>query len=237
MTKKIIIDGVNVVGCEHLYGGNNCDDIKLSSIYCAKNNCRYKEYKHLQRENKEKIDIIEQMIKILYPNASDDELYDVTFNGEYIDKLKELKDTADTMLMANDIKKQDIDSLREANERLEQKNKELKEAYDEISNNSEILHENHSLRIANAKLSEDLWQHGISMREWREQSLKYRSALEEILESAKFAQCLPCGSGNLEDCLNCNDDTTNNGQFCMEKRIHEIKTKCVEVLNDKKFND
>lgn len=60
----------------------------------------------------------------------------------------------------------------------------------------------------------------------------YESALEEILESAKFAQCLPCGSGNLEDCLNCNDDTTNNGQFCMEKRIQDIKQKCVEVLND-----
>ena len=54
-----------------------------------------------------------------------------------------------------------------------------------------------------------------------EEKENYRSALEEILESAKFAQCLPCGSGNLEDCLNCDDDTTNNGQFCMEKRIHE----------------
>lgn len=62
----------------------------------------------------------------------------------------------------------------------------------------------------------------------------YKTALEEILESAKFAQSLPCGSGNLEDCLNCNDDTTNNGQFCMEKRIQEIKTKCVEVLNESK---
>lgn len=61
---------------------------------------------------------------------------------------------------------------------------------------------------------------------------KYRSALEKILESAKFAQCLPCGSGNLEDCLNCDDHITNNGQFCMEKRIHEIKTKCVEVLGE-----
>lgn len=69
--------------------------------------------------------------------------------------------------------------------RLEQENKELKKAYDEISNNSEILHENHSLRIANAKLSEDLWQHGISMREWKEQSLKYRSALEEIQKVIK----------------------------------------------------
>jgi hypothetical protein len=67
----------------------------------------------------------------------------------------------------------------------------------------------------------------------RQEKNKYRSVLEEILESVKFAQCLPCGSGNLEDCLNCNDDTTNNGQFCMGKRIHEIKTKCVEVLNDK----
>lgn len=66
--------------------------------------------------------------------------------------------------------------------RLEQKYKELKKAYDEISNNSEILHENNCLRIANAKLSEDLWQHGISMREWREQALNYRSALEEIID-------------------------------------------------------
>lgn len=68
---------------------------------------------------------------------------------------------------------------------------------------------------------------------WDELNEKYkqlRSALEEIMESAKFAQCLPCGSGNLEDCLNCDDETTNNGQFCMEKRIYEIKTKCVEVL-------
>jgi len=68
---------------------------------------------------------------------------------------------------------------------LEQENKELKDDYDEISNNSEILHENNCLRIANAKLSEDLCQHGISMREWREQAINYRSALEEIREKAQ----------------------------------------------------
>ena len=90
--------------------------------------------------------------------------------------------------------------------RLEQENKELK-AYKDIN--------------------EDFKQ------AWYELNEKYkqlRSALEEIMEIAKFAQCLPCGSGNLEDCLNCDDEITNNGQFCMEKRIHEIKTKCVEVL-------
>lgn len=54
--------------------------------------------------------------------------------------------------------KSDVESLEEAIKCLEQ---ELK---------------------ANKKLSEDLWQHGISMREWREQSIKYRSALEEIRE-------------------------------------------------------
>ena len=90
--------------------------------------------------------------------------------------------------------------------RLEQENKELK-AYKDIN--------------------EDF------KKAWDELNEKYkqlRSALEEIMEIAKFAQCLPCGSGNLEDCLNCDDETTNNGQFCMEKRIEEIKTKINEVL-------
>ena len=72
--------------------------------------------------------------------------------------------------------------------RLKQENKELEEAYNEISNNSEILHENHCLRIANAKLNEDLSQAEVSMREWREQSLKYKSALEEIRKIAKDAK-------------------------------------------------
>lgn len=92
---------------------------------------------------------------------------------------------------------------------LEQENKELKEKVKARENELANMAEQANMRINT-----------------------YRSALEEILESAKFSQCLPCGSGNLEDCLNCNDDTTNNGQFCMEKRIHDIKTKCVEVLND-----
>lgn len=102
--------------------------------------------------------------------------------------------------------------------RLEQENKELKEVKEQLKKwNDE-----------NLKQQDDM-QKWIDLAE--EQRKNYRSALEEILESAKFAQCLPCGSGNLEDCLNCNDDITNNGQFCMEKRIHDIKTKCVEVLN------
>ena len=101
----------------------------------------------------------------------------------------------------------------------EQENKELKEEIQfHNKENSNLLAERNAAQIGYDEI-----------REIRE---RYRSALEEILESAKFAQCLPCGSGNLEDCLNCDDDTTNNGQFCMEKRIHEIKTKCVEVLSE-----
>ena len=96
--------------------------------------------------------------------------------------------------------------------KLENENKELKEKVKSRENELANMAEQANMRINN-----------------------YRSGLEEILESAKFAQCLPCGSGNLEDCLNCNDDTTNNGQFCMEKRIHDIKTKCVEVLNDEEL--
>jgi len=104
--------------------------------------------------------------------------------------------------------------------RLEQENKELKDDYDEISNNSEILHENNCLRIANAKLSEDLCQHGISMREWREQAINYRSALEEIREIAKFNQFY-----NPEDLL-INGDI---GQM-QDLKMTEIYEKINEVL-------
>lgn len=103
---------------------------------------------------------------------------------------------------------------------LEQENKELKEM---LSKEPKAMQAFQIAYSSNKKENEVLW--GMVK--------DYKTALEEILESAKFAQCLPCGSGNLEDCLNCNDDTTNNGQFCMKKRIHEVKTKCVEVLNEK----
>lgn len=131
--------------------------------------------------------------------------------------------------------------------RLEQENKELKEKIIELSEEKgHLIVENNTLKESNQSLSmlgTDLVSANETVRKeffradknkdmWREKAENYRSALEEILESAKFAQCLPCGSGNLEDCLNCDDDTTNNGQFCMEKRIHEIKTKCVEVLGE-----
>ena len=62
------------------------------------------------------------------------------------------------------------------------------------------------------------------------ENLKYFNALEEIREMAKFAQSLPCS--DFLDCDNCDDEITNNGQFCMHKRIEEIKTKIEEVLNE-----
>lgn len=119
--------------------------------------------------------------------------------------------------------------------RLEQENKSLYEEKNCLHKIIDRLLENagYSKDIASAEDFEDVYE---DMQIKQNELNDYRSALEEILESAKFAQCLPCGSGNLEDCLNCNDETTNNGQFCMEKRIHEIKTKCVEVLNDKERN-
>ncbi len=128
------------------------------------------------------------------------------------------------------------DLVRKKVERLEQENKELKEWKERVVGLFEsacrckyLNEETDICSYTNEKCI------NINKCVYKYQNLSdtYRSALEEIREIAKFAQCLPCGSGNLEDCLNCNDDTTNNGQFCMEKRIHEIKTKCVEVLNEK----
>ena len=107
-------------------------------------------------------------------------------------------------------------------------NAKLKKELEGAENNlAELMKENKLMKIQNEELYGDL---AVTNRKL----IDYKSALEEILECAKFAQCLPCGSGILEDCLNCNDDTTNNGQFCMEKRINEIITICNEVLNESK---
>lgn len=145
--------------------------------------------------------------------------------------------------------KSDVESLEEAIIRLEQENRELK-AYKDVNKDFkkawDELNKKYTEVLKLAKLNADSNEYCLKKLEKENRELKelnkticedcskeikvYWNALEEILESAKFAQCLPCGSGNLEDCLNCSDETTNNGQFCMEKRIHEIKTKCVEVL-------
>ena len=49
------------------------------------------ENKLLEEEKRDKIKLLEQIINILYPNSSDNELYDVAFNVEFINKLKEIK--------------------------------------------------------------------------------------------------------------------------------------------------
>ena len=197
------------------------------------------DFSHYLKQNKEKIDIIEQMIKILYPNASDDELYDVTFNGEYIDKLKELKDTADTMLMANDIKKQDIDSLREANDRLEQENKELKEKIIELSEEKgHLIVENNTLKESNQSLSmlgTDLASANETVRKeffradknkdmWREKAEEYHSALEEIRVIAE----------NLSPCKLDYSDVYCHQTDCTDCIQRIILKKINEVLNENK---
>ena len=142
-----------------------------------------------------------------------------------------------------------ITTLKNEIKRLEQENKELRQVRKDFPDIQmpyvimyrQVKEECHKLEQENKELKEENRYYKAELKlscneldksnNWqiaeRREKNKYRSALEEILESAKFAQCLPCGSGNLEDCLNCDDETTNNGQFCMEKRIHEIKTKCV----------
>ena len=59
----------------------------------AENERLKEEIKYLEEEKKEKIQLLEQIINILYPNANDDELFTITFNSEYIDKLKKLQQT------------------------------------------------------------------------------------------------------------------------------------------------
>ena len=115
------------------------------------------------------------------------------------------------------------EEIRADLQRLKQENEKLKKAYNEISNNSEILHENDRLRIANTKLNEDLSQTEISMREWKEQSIKYRSALEEIKEIVN------------QSCDNCKynkDDITCSIGDCGEGKLKIIENKINEVLSN-----
>ena len=53
MTEEIIINGVNVAGCEHLYGGDSCDNTKTLSIYCCNNTCMYKQLEKVKQEFEE----------------------------------------------------------------------------------------------------------------------------------------------------------------------------------------
>lgn len=77
----------------------------------AENERLKKEIKYLEEEKKEKIQLLEQIINILYPNANDDELFTITFNSEYIDKLKkyrqalqEIRDIAERQLLITNVR-------------------------------------------------------------------------------------------------------------------------------------
>lgn len=54
MTEEIIIDGVNVTGCNEFLEPNGCDNTNCVSFQCDRNpNCGFKQLKRLEQENKE----------------------------------------------------------------------------------------------------------------------------------------------------------------------------------------
>ena len=109
MTEPIIIDGCNVAECEFCAEDLNfdkryyCDEIvhdDCSAIFECKDrpDCYFKQLQMLKQKNeyledekREKIKLLEQVIKSLYPNANDDELFDAAFNCVFIDDIKQLK--------------------------------------------------------------------------------------------------------------------------------------------------
>lgn len=129
MSEEIIINGIDVSECEfyeemrelpdNLNGGyyiQHCYCGLQGDNYCICNknpDCYFKQLKRLEQENKEKINILEQIINILYPNANDDELYDVAFNSEYIDKLKELIKSNERLQKENEDLKAEIDRQKD----------------------------------------------------------------------------------------------------------------------------
>ena len=60
MTEEILIDGVNVAGCEQIFAQKKC--ALLDQVYCEDNpDCYYKQLKRLEQENKE----LEEKVKDL----------------------------------------------------------------------------------------------------------------------------------------------------------------------------
>lgn len=121
-------------------------------------------------KKRDKIKLLEQVINILYPDASDNELYDVAFNIEFIDKLKELQAENDILHISIEKLKGDLyiteDSLKDCQahyDRLQAKNEELE------------------------KENADLKFYIDSYRQTWELD-KYKQALEEVREIAKLHQ-------------------------------------------------
>lgn len=117
---EIIINDVDVSGCEYLTRVlHNC---KIQGVYSTSNTpcecnpvCHYKRWQQEKQEN----EILNEKLQIaMRKNANK------TIEG--LEKLNlqaengYLKEQVSTLQLADDIKKQEIDSLREANERLEE---------------------------------------------------------------------------------------------------------------------
>lgn len=93
---RVIIDGVNVLSCKYYLfrdkegiASNRSCGIGLTA--CKGKNCDFKEIAHLKRENKEKIDIIEQIIKFKINQLKANCLYNDLTGIELSAKVVELE--------------------------------------------------------------------------------------------------------------------------------------------------
>lgn len=93
--KQIMIDGVNVSRCKNYRPKDRFTCYPYICNCHQKPDCYYKQLQRkeqecimLEEEKSEKINLLEQVIIALYPNADDDELFEVAFNAEFIDKVK-----------------------------------------------------------------------------------------------------------------------------------------------------
>lgn len=63
--------------------------------------------------------------------------------------------------------------------------------------------------------------HQTKWLEYSEECEKYKQALEEIEKVANCSDCLPCLK-HYCDCENCNDESTDNGERCMQYGLEKI---------------
>lgn len=169
MTEEIIIDGVDVAGCENYTTMEDCDGIhdlcEQLDDYCSiKKNCYYKQLK--QAEN-----TVNECHKYL---------------AELEDKIESLEQENRELRKANEISIEKVTVTAEAKrlQELEQENKSLYEEKNCLHKIIDRLLENagYSKDIASAEDFEDVYE---DMQIKQNELNNYRSALEEIQKVIK----------------------------------------------------
>lgn len=215
--EQIIIDGVDVSECKHLYSRwsgslpkdtcaeydyiNNPEDDGLINLCKTHPNCYYKQLQKEKFENLNNRQMVENAENLIYENS---ELYK---------NLKEKEQECEELKKAN----QHIDTNRQC------KGSKLKRIEELISDCETGYTDAFIQKIYGIIQEQEPTVNDYSITD------RYRRALEEIEVTANKAVELPCVFSC--DCNNCAEKPTKNGDTCIQGAIFKIADIIKKVKN------